>query len=221
MFLNKFLAGACALTLSAFAVGCRPDAETSNANLDNANTAAVETATDGAKETRTGPDNTEITSETVDGARVETRVFNDPNSRVERVVVRTHDGKRTARVYYRDNTVRELPESDVEMALEATAATLVNAGGKVVDVSKDIGREIGDKAEDVGSEIGDKAEDVKDQTVKGAKAVGSETADKAEDVGDKTASGAKKVGKATATGVKKAGEGVKKAGEKVKDVVTP
>lgn len=214
MFLNRILAGACALTLSAFAVGCRPDTETTNANLDNANTVATQTETEAAKDTRTGPDNSEITTETVDGAKVETRVFSDPNSRVERVVVRTHDGKRTARVYYRDKTVRELPESDVELALQATAATLVNAGGKVVDVSKDVGREIGDKAEDVGSEIGDKAEDVKDQTVKGAKAVGRETADKAEDVGDKTASGAKKVGKATA-------KGAKKAGEAVKDAVTP
>lgn len=214
MFLNKFLAGACALTLSAFAVGCRPDNETTNANLDNANTVATQTQTEDAKETRTGPDNSEITTETVDGSRVETRVFNDPNSRVEKVVVRTHDGKRTARVYYRDKSVRELPESDVELALQATAATLVNAGGKVVDVSKEVGSEIGDKAEDVGSEIGDKAEDVKDQTVKGAKAVGSEAADKAEDVGDKAASGAKKAGKATA-------KGVKKAGEAVKDAVTP
>lgn len=200
LFLKGVLAVACAGIL----VGCAGDAPTANTATTNANanTGALAT-TGGDAEARVAPDNSEIRTETTGGVVTETRTFRNPSSRVERVVVTTRDGRRTARVYYRDNTVRELPENDVERALDATADALVAAGGTVVDVTKE-----------VGSEVGDKAEDVKDQAVSGAKKVGSEAADKAEDVGDKAASGAKKAGSATV-------KGAKKAGEAVKDAVTP
>ncbi|MBA3242495.1 MAG: hypothetical protein H0T60_14800, partial [Acidobacteria bacterium] len=174
---------------------------------------------------RTAPDDSEVRTETVGGVTTETRTFRNANSRVERVVVTKREGKRTARVYYRDKTVRELPDNEVERALDATGDALVSAGGKVVDVSKEIGSEVGDKAEDVGgatingakkvgSVAADKAEDVGGATVNGAKKVGSVTADKAEDVGGATVNGAKKVGRATA-------RGAKKVGGAIKDVVTP
>ena len=204
--LKKILTGVCALALAALAAGCSQNNETSNANVANTNAVAANTAATVASnnatatETRSGPDNTEITTETADGVTTETRTFKDPNSRIEKVVVTTRDGKRTARVYYRDKTVRELPESDVGRALGATGDALASAGGKVVDVSKD-----------VGSTVADKTGDVKDKTVEGAKTVGHATANTAEDVGEKTASGAKKAAKATAKGAKKVGGAIKNA----------
>jgi len=199
---RKFLSGILVTWLAALMAGCGGNVETANtggANA-NANNGALATTGGGATEgVRTAPDDSEIRTETAGGVTTETRTFRNPNSRVERVVVTTRDSQRTARVYYRDQTVRELPRNDVEVALSTTADALASAGGTVVDVSKEVGSEIGDKAEDAagkaadaGREVGDKAEDVKDQTVKGAK----------------------KAGKATV-------RGAKKAGEAVKDAVTP
>ncbi|MBC7929775.1 MAG: hypothetical protein H7Z38_04325 [Rubrivivax sp.] len=223
--LNKFFAGVCALALVALATACNDNAGTANSNLDNSNTAVVATNANAMGAMRLGPDNSEITYVTVDGVKTETRTFKDPNSRIEKVVVTTRDGKRMARVHYRDKTARDLDESNVERALDATGDALVTAGGKVVDVSKTVGSEVGDKAEDiggatvdgakkVGSEVGDKAEDVGGATVNGAKKVGSVVGDKAEDVGGATVNGAKKVGKGTA-------KGAKKVGGAIKDAVTP
>jgi hypothetical protein len=195
------------VALAGILVGCANDAGTANTastNVNaNANTGApATTGSDGAL-VRVAPDNSEIRTEAAGGVTTETRTFRNPSSRIERVVVTTRDGRRTARVHYRDNTVRELPEGEVEQALGATADALATAGGKVVDVTKE-----------AGSEVGDKAEDVKDATVSGAKKVGSEAADKAEDAAGKAASGAKKAGSAAA-------KGAKKAGSAVKDAVTP
>lgn len=202
---RKFLSGVLAAALAGVLAGCASDAPTANtaATNANANTGALATTGGSDSEVRVAPDNSEIRTETAGGVTTETRTFRNPSSRIERVVVTTRDGRRTARVYYRDNTVRELPENEVEQALGATADALVSVGGKVVDVTKDAASEVGDKAEDVG-----------DEAVSGAKKVGSEAADKAEDVGDKAASGAKKAGSAAA-------KGAKKAGEAVKDAVTP
>lgn len=197
---QKLTAAIIVLALAALVAACGDAADntTTNANMNTATTATVNSNTTvmptGASEIRT---------ETASGVTTETRTFKDPNSPVEKVVVTTRGGKRTARVHYRDKTVRELPDNAVEGALVSTADKLEDAGGKVVDVSKDIGSEVGDKAEDVG-----------DKTVSGAKKVGAEAADKAEDVGDKAASGAKKAGSATV-------KGAKKAGSTIKDAVTP
>lgn len=226
--LNKFFAGVCALALAGLATACNDNAGTANSNLNNANTTVGVTnanVPNTSADMRTGPDNSEITAETAGGVKTETRTFKDPNSRIEKVVVTTRDGKRTARVHYRDKTARDLDESNTERALDATGDALVTAGGKVVDVSKTVGSTVADKAEDVGgatvngakkvgSEVGDKAEDVGGATVNGAKKVGSVVGDKAEDVGGATVNGAKKVGKGTA-------KGAKKVGGKIKDAVTP
>ncbi len=213
------------LGAASFTAACGGDsantnnANTSNANIANTSRSAIDAPAEGV---RSAPGDSEIRTETVSGTTTETRTFKNQNSPVEKVVVTRRDGRRTARVHYRSGEVRELTtEGDIERALDASADALVAIGGKVVDVTKDVGSEIGDKAEDVGDkaksvagEVGDKAEDAKDQTVKGAKKVGSVTADKAEDVGDKTVSGAKKVGKATV-------KGAKKTGGAIKDAITP
>lgn len=191
--------------------------QTANGNANGAATTATTTTTTTSTSTtttegmRTGPDNSEIRTETAGGVTTETRYFRDPNSKIERVVVTTREGKRTARVYYRDRTVRELPDNDAERALVATGDVIMAAGGKVVDVSKDVGSEVGDKAEDVKDqagkglrEVGDKAEDVKDQSGKAAREVG----DKAEDAKDQTVKGAKKVGSGVKEGAKKLGDAI-------------
>jgi len=207
--LKRFLCGACALALAAVAAGCGDNSGTSNVN--NSNSAVVTNTnanmSSAGVETRTAPDGSVITTETANGVTTETRTFSDPNGRVERVVVTTRDGKKTARVYYRDKTVRELPDNEVERALSATGDAIVSAGGKVVDVSKDVGATVADKVEDVPSE----ADDAARATAKGAKKVGTEVGDKAEDVGGATVNGAKKAGKATAKGAKKVGGAIKNA----------
>lgn len=219
--LKRFLCGACALALAALAAGCGDNSETTNAGNANSNSAVATNAnasnvsvantnTSGSAVTRTAPDGSTITTETANGVTTETRTFSDPKGRVERVVVTTRDGKKTARVYYRDKTVRELPDNEVERALTATGDAIVTAGGKVVEVSKDAGAAVADKVEDVPSE----ADDAARATAKGAKKVGTEAADKAEDVGGATVNGAKKAGKATA-------KGAKKVGGALKDAVTP
>lgn len=202
---RKLFSGILVTALACALAGCAGDSPTANTASTNANVNANSGAlpTTAGTEPRVGPDNSEVVTERAGGVTTETRTFRNPSSRIERVVVTTRDGRRTARVYYRDNTVRELPESEVERALDATADALVTAGGKAVDVTKDAAAEVGDKAEDVG-----------DKAASGAKKVGSEAADKAEDAGDKAVSGAKKAGSATV-------KGAKKAGEAVKDAVTP
>lgn len=201
---EKILKGLLAAALAGVAAGCGGGADTSNANTNtngSANSNAGAAAS--ADPARTAPDNSEVRTETAGGVTTETRTFRNASSPVERVVVTTRDGRRTARVYYRDNSSRDLPEGDVERALSATADTLAAAGGRAVDATKA-----------AGAEVGDKAEDVKDAAVDGAKKAGSEAADKTEDAAGKAASGAKKAGRATA-------KGAKKAGEAVKDAITP
>jgi hypothetical protein len=208
--LKRIFAGACALSLAALAAACGDNANTTtNANLANSNAAAAtsNTSANAGAETRTAPDNSEVRTETAGGVTTETRTFKDPTSRVERVVVTTRDGKRTARVYYRDKSARELPEGDVERALSATGDALASAGGKVVDVSKEVGGAVADKVEDVPSE----ADDAARAAGRATKKAGSEVGDKAEDVGGATVNGAKKAGKATAKGAKKVGSAIKHA----------
>lgn len=210
---QKLTGAAIVLALAALGAACGGDNHSAtnvsttgtNAGAANtsANTAVMPTS---AGEVRMAPDNSEVLTATADGVTTETRTFKDPKSPVERVVVTTRGGTRTARVYYRDKSVRELPDNAVEGALVSTADKLEDAGGKVVDVSKDAGR--------VAGEVGDKAEDIGAKTASGAKKIGSEAADKAEDAGGKAVSGAKKAGEATV-------KGAKKVGGAVKDAVTP
>lgn len=183
--------------LAALAAGCTRN-ESANANdQQNANAIATNSPT-----TTAGPDNSDITTSVdANGVRTETRTFRN-NPRISRVVVTTHDGRRTVKAYSPSGEEREVNTD--ENVLEATGDKVAAAAGFVAD-----------KSEDAIGEAGDKAEDVKDKTVSGAKKVGTEAADKAEDIGDKTASGAKKVGEKTVEGAKKVGSETKKAVKKV------
>jgi hypothetical protein len=176
------------------------DAANSNAN-ENANATAQTT-------TRPGPDNSEITTTTdSQGVTTETRVFRN-NPRISRVVVTTHDGKRTAKAYTASG--EEKPIEKVEDALEATGDKVADGAGFVADKTEDVAGEAKHGAE----KVADKTEDVAGEAKHGAEKVGRKTVDTAETVGDKTVSGAKTV-------TKKTTEGVKKAGSKVKDAITP
>ncbi len=227
---KKLLAGMSALALSIFAAGCGDAATTSTENTNSTNSSVA------TQNPQTAPDNSEITVTESNGVKTETRVFKDPNNRVERVVVTTRGGQRTARVTYRSGEVRDLPENDVEKALDATGDAIVSAGGTVVDVAKEIGSEAADKTEDVVGGVADRAGTVADKTVDGAKKVGSatveggqtvieKTGDAAKTVGSKTADGAKTVGSKTVDGAKTVGsktaDGAKKVGKKIGDIVTP
>ena len=184
----KFFGGVALAAMLTFAVGCNRT-ETANDNA-NANANAATT-------TRTGPDNSEITTtKDANGVTTETRVFRN-NPRVSRVVVTTRNGQKTARAYSPSGEEKEI--NNVGDALEAT----------------------GDEIAKGANFVADKVEDAPDAAKKGV----NEVADKAEDVGDKAASGAKTVGEKTVSGTKtvtkKTVEGAKKTGSKIKDAVTP
>ncbi len=224
----KIIAGSSALALSLAALGCDP---ASNANINgnlNANTTAVAntavTNTESATTTaavRQAPDNSEIEVMDAGGVKTETRTFRGESGQVERVVVTTRDGKRTARVYSRSGEVRDLPESDVERAFEATGDALGTAAGFVVDKSKDAASATKEGLGKAADKTGDFVEGAADKTGSAAK----KTGEAAKTVGEKTADGAKtvaeKTGDAAKTAGKKTAEGAKKAGGAIKDAVTP
>lgn len=205
----------CILTiilLAAFAASCtKSDEVTTSAN----------TGTEVAA-TRPGPDNSEITS-TVDsnGVRTETRVFK-ANPRVSRVVVTTHSGTRTVKVYSAKGEERQL-DKEPDNVLEATGSAIADAAGFVADKTEDVAGATKDKAKDIGEKTVDTAKTVGDKTVEGAKTVGEKTKDTAETVGSKTAEGAKTVGSKTVEGAKTVGSktaaGAKKAGSAIKKVI--
>ena len=213
---KKLLVGLCAVSLSALISGCAADTttNTANTNTTNANTETVNTNT---APTTAGapveaPDDSEVVTTEVGGVTTQTRRFRNTSSRIERVEVTTprEGGKRRARVYYRSGEVRDLPDNEVEEALEATGDALVKAGGVVVDKTKEVAGEVKEGAEPVVEKVGEGAKKAGEATVDGAKAVGKG----ARNVGEKVVEGTK-------TGVKKAGEGAKKAGGAIKDAVTP
>lgn len=217
----KHFAGYSALALSLLAiVGCEP---AGNVNT-NGNVAVVTNTsvsnTSAAASARQAPDNSEIEVTEAGGVKTETRTFKE-HEHVERVVVTTREGKRTARVYARTGEYKDLPESDVERALEATGSALAGAAGFVADKSKDAAsatkegvERAADKTGDFASEAKDKTEGALKKTGEAAKTVGEKTADGAKTVAEKTGDAAKTAGKKTA-------EGAKKVGGAVKDAVTP
>jgi hypothetical protein len=199
--LNKGLA-ASALALSVIIAGCA-QSERVGENV-NANVALAVANTNSVEQAQPGPDNTEITVREENGVRTETRIFRDPNSRIEKVVVTTDSsGRKTARVYSRTGEVKELPENKVADALSATGDALADAAGFVVDKSKE-----------AAGAVKEGASTAAEKTAEGAKTIGEKTVEGAKTVGEKTATGAKKVGE-------KAVEGTKKAGKAVKEAVTP
>ena len=199
----KLLAGICLLTLLAFLPGCNKADETANTNA-NANTAAPTTTT------RTGPDNSEITTTTdANGVTTETRVFKN-NPRVSKVVVTTRNGQRTTQVYSASGQESDV-KSDVVNGLEATGNAIADAAGWVGDKTVAGAKATGEGAKTVGEKTVEGAKTVGSKTAEGAKVAGSKTAEGAKTVGEKTAAGAKTVGSKTVTGAKKVGSAIKKA----------
>ena len=199
-----------ALALTGLLAGCATETATNTAtttDANNANAANTTTTTTTTTATRTAPDNSEIVTTEAGGTRVETRTFRN-NPRVSRVVVRTEpSGRRTATVYTTDNRERDLPEGNIETALDATGSAIADAAGFVVDKAGDVGGTVIEKT-------GEGAKKVGEVTVDGAKTAGEKTADGAKTVGKKTVEGAKTVGSKTV-------KGAKKVGGAVKDAVTP
>ena len=113
--------------IAAVAAGCAGPVDsntnttsTDAAAINNANTANVSTTpattvtqTSSTQQPQTAADDSEIVTAEEGGVRTETRTFRN-NSRVQKVVVTTRNGKRTARVTSRSGEERELPENRVE-----------------------------------------------------------------------------------------------------------
>ena len=185
------------LLVAVFAVGCSHTDEYANANANPA--------------TRTGPDNSEITSSVdASGTKTETRTFkNNPN--VSKVVVRTtKEGKRTVKVYSQSGQEKEVTGPESEGVLETTGEKVASGAGFVADKAEDVGGEVKDGAETAADKTAETAKDVANKTVDTTKDVTKKTADVSKTVGEKTASGTKKAVKETESGVKKAGSAVKK-----------
>jgi hypothetical protein len=121
--------------------------------------------------------------------KTETRTYRN-NPRIQRVVITTRAGKRTAVVYNSKGEQKEITTSDLDNVLAKTGDGIADAAGFVGDKAEDAAG----KAKDVGRDIADKGEDVAGKAADGAKTVGEKTADGAKTVGKKTAEGAKKVG---------------------------
>ena len=151
---NKLLIGFAVAMLATASVGCSTtDNANTNANANANTTVASDT-------TQPGPDNSEITT-TVDanGVKTETRVFHN-NPRVAKVVVTTHDGKRTTTVYAPSGQSKDLKEEAGD-ALSATGNAIADAAGFLAE----------------------KTVDIADKTKEGAKTVGEKTAEGAKKAG--------------------------------------
>jgi hypothetical protein len=143
----------------------------------------------------------EVTRTEENGVVTQTRTFK--SGRVEKVVVTTRDGKRTARVYARDTgEIRALPEDKIDTALTATGDAIASAAGFVADKAGDVGHATVEGAKTAGEKTAEGAKAVGGAAAEGAKTVGNKTVEGAKAVGDKTAEGAKKVGSAVKNAVK-------------------
>jgi hypothetical protein len=103
----KIIIGSCVVFASLVNFGCaKTEAPTTNDTTTATNTATTTTTTATsntsnteqaiAEQPRTAPDDSEITTTRESNVTTETRTFRNSNSRIERVVVTTRDGKRTA-----------------------------------------------------------------------------------------------------------------------------
>jgi len=120
---KKFLLTCGALALAALAAGCSDTTTSDTTTNANATTTTTATTTT-AEAARTAPDDSEIVTTNEGGVTTETRTFRNTSGRVQKVVVTTRDGKRTARVHYRSGEVRDLPDDKVADALDATGDAL-------------------------------------------------------------------------------------------------
>jgi hypothetical protein len=123
------------------------------------------------------------------GVKTETRTYPN-NTRIQKVVITTRAGKRTAVVYNAKGEKKELAADNLETVLAKTGDEIASAAGFVADKAEDAAG----KAKDVGRDIADKGEDVAGKAADGAKTVGEKTAEGAKTAGKKTVEGAKKVG---------------------------
>jgi hypothetical protein len=208
------LTASCALALAALSAcggGDNTNMTNSNAsNMNGSNTNAANTNATSSTGGATATDDSQIARTEENGVVTETRTFK--TGRVEKVVVTTRSGKRTARVYARDTgEIRELPEGKVDTALTATGDAIGSAAGFVADKAGDAGHATVSGAKAVGGAVADKAGDVGHGVVDTSKKVGGVVADKSEDVGRGVADRAVDAGKATAKGAKKVGGAVKNA----------
>jgi hypothetical protein len=196
-----------ALALAALSA-CGGNTNSTNSNTSNTNAANSNAVSSTGGATTT--DGSEVARAEENGVVTETRTFR--GGRVEKVVVTTRGGKRTARVYARDTgEIRELPEGKVDSALTATGDAIAASAGFVADKAEDVGRPVVNGAKEAGGAVADKAEDVGRGAVDRSKKAGSVVADKSEDVGRGVADRAADAGKATAKGAKKVGGAVKNA----------
>ncbi len=208
------------VAVAAFAVGCTEtgNSDTANMNAANMNMTAMNSSMNqnaammsgGAMQPRIAPDNSEITVVNEGGETREVRRFRDPASRIERVEVVTRGNTRMARVYSRDNTVRDLPENRVEEALSATGNALADAGGYVADKTRQAAGATADAAGEVRDASGRIIEGAADKT----REVGGRAVEAGREGGSRVVDGAKKVGEGAA-------KGAKKTGSAIKDAVTP
>lgn len=207
------LTASCALALAALSACAGGDNANTNANMSNMNGSNMNAANMNATSSTGGEmaaEGSEIARTEENGVVTETRTFK--SGRVQKVVVTTRSGKRTARVYARDTgEIRELPEGKVDTALTATGDAIASAAGFVADKAEDVGRPVVNGAKAVGGAVADKAGDVGHGVVDTSKKVGGVVADKSEDVGRGIADRAVDAGKATAKGAKKVGGAVKNA----------
>lgn len=214
----KIIIGSCVVFASLVNFGCaKTEAPTTNDATGATNTATTTTTSTTsnteqaiAEQPRTAPDDSEISTTRESNVTTETRTFRNRNSRIERVVVTTRDGKRTARVYPRTGEARDLPESKVESALSATGNAISDGAGYVADKTKDAASATKEGAGKVINKTGDTAKTVGEKTYEGGKTVVGKTGDVAKTVGKKTGEGAKVVGEKTVEGAKKTGRAIKK-----------
>jgi hypothetical protein len=179
------------ILLAALAASCTNAGEITNGNA-NANPNSSEATAS----TRSGPDDSEITTSVdANGVRTETRVFRG-NPRISKVVVTTDHGNRNVKAYSPSGEEREINKNEPEDVLEATGSAIADAAGFIANKSRDVAGAVKDKGETVGEKTVDTAKTVGEKSAEGARTVGEKTVQGSKTVANKTAEGAKKVGNA-------------------------
>jgi hypothetical protein len=185
---TKLTVGVCALAL-ALTAACGGDTTNSNANANSTNaTTNTNTRVSTDVPISTTPEYEAVVTEEA-GVKTETRTYPN-NARIQKVVITTRAGKRTAVVYNARGEKKELAANDLDTVLAKTGDGIADAAGFVGDKAEDVAG----KAKDVGRDIADKGEDVAGKAADGAKTVGDKAVDGAKTAGKKTVEGAKKVG---------------------------
>jgi serine/threonine protein kinase len=113
-----------------------PDKSAKLATKDAGSTAAPTIPI--SEQARAAPDDSEIITMTdANGLKTETRTFKS-HPRISKVVVTTDNGKQTARIVLNNGGERELPQSTIPTALEASGDQLATAAGLIDDAGKSV-----------------------------------------------------------------------------------